>query len=267
MRRGLSATLLLLEFRQTWMGRQTRKVSLSRPSWLVPQMRMSQQVSRKPERRVLSRKGSWESRRPGSSLLAWRLQTVHQPKITLQSRVYEKLTKDGVEVPLEAFSAGLLEPKLNDPIGAGVVVFAGSADLPPKLNDPIGAGAALLVELDVESKENGADVFFGGSVALGAGADVPNENGVGAATIGVAVPELGFNLLPKKLGTSSDSLVGVVEAGAAGGLPRPKLNDGLLDASVDLGGANRAEGAAGVVVGGFDPDSEKNPFSLGVTRD
>lgn len=229
------------------------------------------------------------------------------------------LTKEGVAVPLVAFSvasAGLLAPKLNDPMGAGAFFSASVAVedvlFPPKLNDPSGAGAGLsdfvspdelppnekpevaglsLVSAGLEPKlkvpsgagaglsedagvdeppwpnENGAEESFL-AVSAGLGADDPNENGVGAATTGVAAPESGADLRPKKLGTSPDSLGGVVVVGGAEGLPRPKLKAGLLDPSVDLGGANKDEGACCGCeeVGGVDlpPDSEKKPFSSGL---
>ena len=158
-------------------------------------------------------------------------------------------------------------PKLNDPIGAGAGAgFEASAGLAPKLKLPKGAGAgagagAASAGVDGLPKENGAAVVLDVSVALGA----PKLNGVGAATTGVEVPESGADFRPKKLGTSPESLAGAgVGVGAAGGLPRPKLK-GFLELSVDAGGPpNKAtEGAAGV--GAFEPESEKKPFSLGLT--
>ena len=167
--------------------------------------------------------------------------------------------------------SGALEapPKLNDPIGAGVGLSAAAEVLPPapKLKLPIGAGAGLS---ELCPKLIGAASVFGASIGL----DVsdPKEKGVGAATTGVAVPELEPDLFPKKFGTSPcpDSLVGEVEAGGADGLPRPKLKAGLAEPPSEvegLGGAKSDEGAAGTGVGAFDPEREKNPFSFGVTRD
>lgn len=156
-------------------------------------------------------------------------------------------------------------PKLNEPIGAGVDAgFEASAGLEPKLKLPNGAGAGVGVAsagVDGLPKENGAAFVLEVSVGFGA----PKLKGVGAATTGVEVPESGADFLPKKLGTSPDSLAGA-GVGAAGpeGLPRPKLKV-FLELSLDEGGPpNKAtEGAAGA--GALEPESEKNPFSLGLT--
>jgi hypothetical protein len=158
-------------------------------------------------------------------------------------------------------------PKLNDPIGAGAEAgFEASAGLAPKLKVPKGAGAGAGAGVDSAGvdglpKENGAAVVLDVSVDFGA----PKLNGVGAATTGVEVPESGADLRPKKFGTSPESLAGAgVGVGAAEGFPRPKAK-GFLAVSVDEGGPpNKAtEGAAGV--GAFEPESEKKPFSLGLT--
>jgi hypothetical protein len=170
---------------------------------------------------------------------------------------------------LAAGSEGVEEApaKLNDPMGAGVEAgLADSAGLAPKLKLPKGAGAdagAGVVSAGVDGfpKENGAAVVLDVSVAFGA----PKLNGVGAATTGVEVPESGADLRPKKFGTSPESLEGAgVGAAGAEGFPRPKAK-GFLVLSVDEGGPpNKAtEGAAGA--GAFEPESEKKPFSLGLT--
>lgn len=168
---------------------------------------------------------------------------------------------------LAAGSEGVEEapPKLNDPIGAGVGAgFEASAGLAPKLKLPKGAGAGAGVAsagVDGLPKENGADVVLD----VSAGFDAPKLNGVGAATTGVEVPESGADLRPKKFGTSPESLEGAgVGAAGAEGLPSPKLN-GFLAVSFEAEcPPNKAtEGAAGV--GAFEPESEKNPFSLGLT--
>jgi hypothetical protein len=183
-----------------------------------------------------------------------------------------------------AFSSGLA-PKVNDPIGAGLLA-AGSAEAapaPPKLKDPIGAAveagfvasAGLAPKLKLPNgagaasvgveglpKENGAAVVLDVSAA---GLGAPKLNGVGAATTGVEVPESGADLRLKKLGTSPDSLVGAAGVGAAGGLPSPKLKVDFLAVSLDAAGPpnNAAGGATGV--GAFEPEREKKPFSLGLT--
>lgn len=139
---------------------------------------------------------------------------------------------------LAAGSATAAPPKLNDPIGAGVEVgFVASVGLAPNVKLPNGAEVDVSAGADGLPKENGAAVvvvFDTSAAGLGA----PKLNGVGAAMTGVEVPESGADLRPKKFGTSPESLLGAggAGAGAAEGLPRPKLKVGFLAVSLDAGG-------------------------------
>jgi hypothetical protein len=159
--------------------------------------------------------------------------------------------------------------KLKPPdAGAGVLVAggleAGSEGFAPKLKEPIGASFSDGGAGVVPNEKAGAAALIG-SAAVSAGL-APKVKGAAAATTGVADPESGADLRPKKSGTPPDSLAGGVEAAGAGaeGLPSPKLNAGFLLA---FEGAADPNSGAGVEVGagGFaPPEREKKPFSLGV---
>ena len=156
---------------------------------------------------------------------------------------------------------------MNDPIGAGDLAFADSAGLAPKLKLPNGAGArAESAGVEAEGLPNAKGAAVGVVAdASAAGLGAPKLNGVGAATTGVEVPESGADLRPKKFGTSPESLVGAGGAGAAEGLPRPKLKVDFLDVSLDAAGPPNKGAGAALEVGALEPDNEKNPFSLGLT--
>lgn len=210
------------------------------------------------------------------------------PLVVVVSDFPEPNPPNGLEVAGAVFAGSSVlcvfgAPKLKDPSGAGAGLSAPPEPVAPvlgapKVKLPIGAGLSVVAG-GPRPKEGGAESFFGCSTGLDE--RFAKENGVGAATTGVVVPEFGPDFVPKKFGTSPDpdpdpdpdSLVDVVEGAGAEGLPRPKLNPGLplappvLSEVEGLGGAKSDEAGAGGCTGALAPEREKNPFSLGVTRD
>ena len=150
-------------------------------------------------------------------------------------------------------STGLV--KENGAEAAGVGEVLASVAFAPNENDE-GFGAAVAPLLDCPKLNDGAGVDaelpvspLGTASETGATVGVPKLK-VGREDVGVAVPELGADFLPKKSGTP----LGLAGTGAAvgveAGLPRPKENSFLAWPCVSV--VEYAGGAKNEDAGGFD---------------